>query len=179
MATNFPNELDNFVNPNPNDPLSRPSHAEQHQNANDAIEALQTKVGIDGSQDQNSLDYRISQLESESGQDIVEKLGLEGNNTTEITGIENPTVIDSFDSNIWSSATYRVQIRKSPHAYVSTIAVSDVDNVLSVSEYDIISDEEVTLANLDFTRNGSIINLLVTPVLWPIEVRFYRTALKK
>lgn len=179
MATNFPNELDNFINPNPNDPLSRPSHAEQHQNANDAIEALQTKVGIDGSLDQNSLDYRLARLESESGQEIAEKLGLEGNNTLEVTGIENPTVVDSFDSNIWSTATYRIQIRKDIHSYVSTVAVSDVDGTLNVSEYDVLNDEDITLASLDFTRTGSIINLVVTPVISPVQVRYYRTALKK
>ena len=63
MATSFPNNLDELINPNGSDQLSAPSHSEQHANANDAIEALQVKVGIDGSSDINSLDYRISQLE--------------------------------------------------------------------------------------------------------------------
>lgn len=64
MATNFPDDLDSLINPSSTNSLSNPSHSEQHINANDAIEALQTKVGIDGSEDVNSLDYRISQLET-------------------------------------------------------------------------------------------------------------------
>lgn len=179
MATNFPENLDNFTNPNSNDPLSNPSHSEQHANVNDALEALQTKVGVDNSNDPASLDYRLAQLETESGSEIAEKLGLEGNNTLVVTGIENPTVIDSFDSNIWGSATYRIQLRKNNHGTASTVSVVYADNKINMSEYDILSDDDATYANLEFTKVGSIINLLVTPVIWPLEVRFYRTALKK
>ena len=63
MATNFPNSLDELVNPNSTDSLSNPSHSQQHINLNDAVEAIQSKVGIDGSEDVNSLDYRVSSLE--------------------------------------------------------------------------------------------------------------------
>lgn len=180
MATSFPENLDNFTNPNSDNPLSNPSHSEQHTNANDAIEALQTKVGVNNSSDVHSLDYRVSQLETEPGVTIAEKFGLEGNNDLEVTGIENPTVIDSFDLNVWNSATYRVQLKKNQHITTSTISVVYADNKMNVSEYDIISDDDnITLAILDFTKVGSIINLLVTPVEYPVEARFYRTALKK
>ena len=63
MATNFPNSLDNLTNPASTDPTTAPSHSEQHTNANDAIEALEAKVGINGSSNSTSLDYRVSQLE--------------------------------------------------------------------------------------------------------------------
>ena len=179
MATNFPNSKDNFINPNPNNPLSNPSHSEQHQNINDAIESIQTKIGVDGSNDSNSIDYRLAQLEVESGSSIAEKLGLEGNNNLVITGIENQTTIDSFDSDVWTSAIYRLQISKFPHVYSSTISIVYADNEMNVSEYDIVYDEDVNLAEFDFVKNQSIISLLVTPIIWPIEVRFYRTALKK
>ena len=76
MATQFPEELDSFTNPQPTDSVAAVSHAAQHANANDAIEALQAKVGIDGSTDTTSLDYRVTALESsptdtETIQDIV------------------------------------------------------------------------------------------------------------
>ena len=48
MATSYPNSIDQLINPNGSDVLSSPSHSEQHTNANDAIEALETKVGVDG-----------------------------------------------------------------------------------------------------------------------------------
>lgn len=44
MTTNFPNSADSFVNPQPTDPVDSPSHATQHQNANDAIEAMQNYI---------------------------------------------------------------------------------------------------------------------------------------
>jgi hypothetical protein len=43
------------------------SHSGQHTNANDAIEALQAKVGVDSSAVTTSLDYRVAQLELGGG----------------------------------------------------------------------------------------------------------------
>lgn len=62
MATNFPTSLDDLSNPQATDSLQ--GHAELHSNVNDAIEALQAKVGVDGSGNANSLDYRVSTLEA-------------------------------------------------------------------------------------------------------------------
>jgi hypothetical protein len=50
---------------------------------------------------------------------------------------------------------------------------------MNVSEYDVVYDEDITLSDFEFVKNGSIINLVVTPIEQPVEVRFYRTALKK
>jgi hypothetical protein len=63
MTTAFPTALDAFTNPTPTDDVSVVSHADQHANANDAIEALQAKVGIDNSADPTSLDARVNSLE--------------------------------------------------------------------------------------------------------------------
>ena len=46
MATNYPTSLDAFVNPTTSDSLNSPSHSLQHANANDAIEAIETKLGF-------------------------------------------------------------------------------------------------------------------------------------
>lgn len=45
----FPTSLDNFTNPSPTDKLNNPSHSTQHQQANDAIEALEAKLGVGAS----------------------------------------------------------------------------------------------------------------------------------
>jgi hypothetical protein len=60
MATSFPSGLDSFTNPSPGDGLSSPSHAGQHADVNDAVEALQAKVGVDGSAVTGSLDYKVA-----------------------------------------------------------------------------------------------------------------------
>jgi hypothetical protein len=62
MATNFPTSLDALTNPTGSSSLTSPDHAGQHTDANDAIEALQAKVGVDGSAVTTSLDYKISNL---------------------------------------------------------------------------------------------------------------------
>jgi hypothetical protein len=59
MATNFPASLDVLTNPNPGDALNNPSHSAQHHNSNDAIEALEAKVGVDGSAVTTSIDYKL------------------------------------------------------------------------------------------------------------------------
>lgn len=64
MSTVFPAAKDTLSNPSATDPQNAPSHSSQHANANDAIEAIETKVGVDGSADTGSLDYRVSTLEA-------------------------------------------------------------------------------------------------------------------
>jgi len=59
MATSFPASLDTLTNPSSGESLNSPSHSGQHADANDAIEALQAKVGVDGSAVTTSLDYKL------------------------------------------------------------------------------------------------------------------------
>jgi len=65
MASNFPTSLDNFTNPTSTDTLDSPPHDVQHSDANDAIESLQAKVGIDSSAVTTSHDYKISTVETQ------------------------------------------------------------------------------------------------------------------
>ena len=60
MAINFPASLDSLANPTSSDSLNSPSHSGQHADANDAIEALQAKVGVDGSAVATSIDYKLN-----------------------------------------------------------------------------------------------------------------------
>ena len=62
MATNFPSSLDSFTNPSGTDAMDSVTvpHATQHANLNDAVEALEAKVGVDGSAVTGSLDYKVA-----------------------------------------------------------------------------------------------------------------------
>lgn len=77
MATNFPTSLDVLVNPQPNDSVELVPHATQHANANDAIEALESKVGANNSTDPNSLDYKVKTLETNilDGEEVEDLVG--------------------------------------------------------------------------------------------------------
>lgn len=46
MATNWPTSRDTFTNPTSGDTLDSPSHAAQHANINDAVEAMQAHAGL-------------------------------------------------------------------------------------------------------------------------------------
>ena len=67
MASNFPSSLDDFTNPTAQDSLNSDTvpHAEQHANLNDAVEALEAKVGVDSSAVTSSLDYKVSTLDTD------------------------------------------------------------------------------------------------------------------
>lgn len=177
MATSYPNSLDTLSNPNSTDSLSNPSHSQQHSNANDAIEALQVKVGVNSSTDTNSLDYRIAQIETGGGQLGVE-LGLAGNNDLTITGIENKTKIDEFSKTVYRTVNYELQITKGSEYYTSSLKVLNDGTNINLSESNIVSNTNNTLATVTFEENSGIIGLNVTPVSTAVTARFYRTALK-
>jgi hypothetical protein len=46
VATQYPDDYDGFVNPNPFTRMTQVGHADQHANANDAIEAIEHTLGI-------------------------------------------------------------------------------------------------------------------------------------
>jgi hypothetical protein len=86
MATNFPADLDVLVNPQPTDSVLAVPHAKQHADANDAIEALETKVGKTNDTNPNSLDFKVRTLESnildtEEVEDLVGDLLTTGTHT--------------------------------------------------------------------------------------------------
>ena len=85
MATNFPTSLDTLTNPTSSDSLNSPSHSAQHADANDAIEALQAKVGIDSSAVTSSLEYRIAQLEAAgSGLTLITSSSFSGSSAASV-----------------------------------------------------------------------------------------------
>lgn len=64
MATNFPTSLDALSNPTGSDDVDNATaalkHSNQHININDAMEAVQAKVGADSSAVATSLDYKVN-----------------------------------------------------------------------------------------------------------------------
>lgn len=69
MSTEFPTGLDSLTNPGPTDTMDAAGleHDVQHANLNDAVEAIEAKLGIDGSTDPNFVDYRLAALEGDKG----------------------------------------------------------------------------------------------------------------
>jgi len=70
MATNYPTSLDTLTNPVSNDSLNSPSHSAQHANANDAIEAIEAKLGI-GNANQVGLYHITTATVTSAGSTII------------------------------------------------------------------------------------------------------------
>jgi len=184
MATNFPDSIDVLSNPQSTDSLSNPSHSQQHANLNDAVESIQTKIGIDGSQDADSLQYKISEIEAtlgdiENSTSVAETLlGLEGNNDLTVNGIENKTVLDSFNKSVYRTIDYSIQISRGAEHYASRITILQTGSDINIAESNIISNTDNNLANITFEENSGIISLCVTPTSTAITARYMRTAIK-
>lgn len=67
MSTQYPNSLDILINPTSADRLDSPTvpHHEQHANANDAIEAIQTVLGTNPAGSFLTVKDRIISIESD------------------------------------------------------------------------------------------------------------------
>ena len=101
MATSFPTGLDALTNPTGASSLTSPDHAGQHADANDAIEALEAKVGVNGSAVTTSLDYRVRNIDATTA--IVN-----GNTSTDLVAITQAgtgIALDVIGSSTVSSQT--------------------------------------------------------------------------
>lgn len=68
MATNYPSGLDSFTAPNPGDALGSSTtgrkHSERHRDIEDAVEAIETELGVDPSGASASVVARLDALDS-------------------------------------------------------------------------------------------------------------------
>ena len=104
MATNFPASLDALTNPTSSDSLSSPSHSAQHANVNDAVEALQAKVGADGSAVTTSHDYLIDK------QSVVPYADASARTTAvpspvegQMSYLEDTNSVEVYDGSAWAA----------------------------------------------------------------------------
>ena len=110
-------------------------------------------------------------------------LGTFGNNENEIFGIENPTIIDTFDSTEWRMVKYLVSISKvsqGDNLFYATELTLLVDNdTVSINEYGTI-DNDGNMGTITVSRAGNTVALTVTPDpnIKPVTVRYARIGLK-
>ena len=110
-------------------------------------------------------------------------LGSAGNNDNTISGIENPTVIDSFSATEWRMIKYMISIAKTSagdnkyYATEMTILVDGSD--VSVNEFGTI-DNDGNIGTISVSRAGATVSITVTPEvgITPITVRYARMGLK-
>jgi hypothetical protein len=98
MSTQYPNSLDNFLNPTATDTLNSPivPHADQHSNLNDAVEAVQTVLGINPAGYHLTIKDRIISAETQISSQSV----LNGLTDVTINQVGNGDVL-RFDGTTW------------------------------------------------------------------------------
>jgi len=110
-------------------------------------------------------------------------LGTFGNNENTINGVENPTVIDSFDATVWRMVKYLVSISKTSAGdnkfYATELTILVDGTNVNVSEYGTI-DNDGNIGTVSVSRAGNTVALTVTPdsIIKPVTVRFARIGLK-
>ena len=115
MASNFPTSLDAFTNPSSTDAMDSVSvpHATQHSDLNDAVEALEAKVGADSSAVTTSLDYKVAQLEAAATGKILQV----------VSTTKTDTFSTSVSSNSYSGNITGLEATITPTSATSTIFI--------------------------------------------------------
>ena len=110
-------------------------------------------------------------------------LGSSGNNENTISGIENLTVIDSFDATQWRMVKYIISISKTSAGdnkfYATELTILADGTNVSVSEYGTI-DNDGNIGTINVSRTGNTVAISVTPdpAIKPVTVRYARLGLK-
>lgn len=98
MPTNYPNSLDVLINPTSSDSLNSVTvpHAEQHANLNDAVEAIQTVLGLNPAGSYLTVKDRIIDAESL----IQEQSVLNGLNDVTINSVATGQIL-RYNGSSW------------------------------------------------------------------------------
>jgi hypothetical protein len=136
--------------------------------------AFETGDRPSGTDYQNLIDTLIQQATD---------LGTSGNNETEISGIENSTVIEEIDATEWRMVKYLVSISKTTDGddkfYATEISVLIDGSDINVAEYGVI-DNDGDMGTISVSRQGNLIQLAIIPnvAIRPVTVRYARMGLK-
>lgn len=110
-------------------------------------------------------------------------LGSYGNNENTIYGLENLTVIDSFDTTVWRMVKYIISISKTSAGdnkfYATELSILADGTNVSVSEFGTI-DNDGNIGTINVSRTGNTVAITVTPdpAIKPVTVRYARMGLK-
>lgn len=101
-VADYPTSLDDFPNPTPTDFLNDPDHAAEHSDVNDAVETLETKVGLGASAPTVASQVLKASAPGESEWDTLSSLEL-----ADVDPADTPTLgeIRQYDGTKWVSVT--------------------------------------------------------------------------
>lgn len=155
MAVNYPTSLDTLTNPTATDYLNSPSHAGQHSTANDILEALEAKVGIDSSAVTTSHDYKLSLVTGTAKALPDSYLDTDGTLAANSdVKIATQKAVKTYSDNDWKKYSSVVPTRASADdpTYVLTFAGVDLTSILNVGK------------KIKWTQNGTVRYGIITAI---------------
>lgn len=98
MASQYPTALDNLINPGPNDTLNSSTvpHHQQHSDLNDAVEAVQTVLGVNPAGSHLTVKDRIISAEN----NILNQSVLNGLTDVTISSATNGQIL-RYNGSAW------------------------------------------------------------------------------
>lgn len=156
---NFPTSLDSFVNPSSSDTMSAVGHAAQHANVNDAVEALEAKLGIGASTPASGKLLRGTG----AGQSAWDKdaptgdiVGTSDTQTLTNKTLTSPTINTAIISNPTLTVDTIAEHTSAAGVTVDGLLIKDsklaTNNSVVTSN---ITDDAVTAAKIDWASTGA------------------------
>jgi hypothetical protein len=167
MSTDYPTDLDNFTNPQPSDSMETVSHSSQHSDINDAVEAVQAKIGADDSPVQSSHDYKLSSITgSDKASSTSKDAEIDLNTTHRGSDGSDHSKVGDNETAIGLNTTHRSS-DGSDHSFLDQSVVSGAtpilgnDNITEAADKNYVTDAEKTVIS---TTSGTNTGDQVLPV---------------
>lgn len=150
MSISYPTTLDVFTNPTATSKRDTPSLSSQQSDQNDAIEALEAKVGVTGSAVASTLDYKVTSTSSSNpghkhtlaqGATDVTATSTELNYSSGVTS----ALQTQINAKMASSATVFNKVTITAPATASTLTVAN-GKTLTASDTTTLATNAITLA---------------------------------
>jgi len=155
-TTSFPTDIDTFVNPQSTDSVQLVSHADQHSKANDAIRALQVKLGKDGSQDVTSVENRLTTLKSFvdniTTASVAENIANRYFTEERAQDAAAEALVNGSHSHItvtYDDLTNKINLSVAPDVVLSTGLSDTLVSYLTTSTFEGLKDEPDGIPTLD------------------------------
>ena len=147
--TNFPTSLDALTNPSALDGLT--GHAAQHANVNDAIEAIEAKLGIDGSADVDSVDYKLGTKQDDlvSGTNIktINGASVLGSGDLVVGGDVTLNGVEELTNKTIAAATNIIEARSGPNSSQFSFRNKLINGNFAINQRGYVSGTATVSAN--------------------------------
>lgn len=138
----FPSSITSLTNPESTDPMNNPSHATQHSNANDEIEAIETELGINPAGASATVVARLDANDTAVGLNTTHRTSDGSDHTfidQDVTSGSSPTLDGSNITGVDAA----------------NVDIADADGLITATDVEGALAENRTAINLNTTHRSS------------------------